>query len=323
MHKSSKQTSSEQTNKKNIETDLYFINPWTIVKQWYQSDLGQELFKIEKKCLKKQLEKIFGYNLIQLGCLGAAGTANSGADRLIYDSKISYKFVFESLSDSRQCSLNCDFSALPVKNNSIDAIVLPHTLEFESDPHQILREVERVLMAEGKAIFFVFNPYSLWGLLHKYWQIKRRIKTNQSVQTQMPLPSCGQLISQKRLKDWLQLLGFDIELVKGYFFRPPLQNSSLLKNIQFIEKTGEMSGFIPAGAYMIVATKRVSTLTPIRQPWRLSPRLMGTQASTTQQSSSAFKAVDFKNSQIKSTDRQSSKGIVLTQQRKDKGNNNK
>ena len=289
MTKPVKQIFSHSEQNNNLENIRQFNNPWKIVKQWYGTDLGHELFKIEKNILKKQLEHLFGYNLVQLGCLDISH------DSLILHSKISNQFIFESIASadkvSQSSSVNTSFDELPIQNNSIDLIILPHTLEFEEYPHQILREVERVLMPEGKLLLFAFNPYSLWGLWHKYWQIKAKVKSQ--YREKIPLPSCGHLISQSRLKDWLQLLGFDVETVQGYFFRPPLQNLGILNQLEFIEKAGNISQLIPAGGYMMLATKRVSTLTPIRQPWRLSRAVMGTKVP--EQAGSGFKANDMKH----------------------------
>lgn len=289
MNKRINQLTNQHNSNESAEIQAQFLNPWAVVKDWYQTDLGQELFNLEKQCISKQIEHFFGYNLIQLGCFDIKN------ESLISLSKISNHFVFESLPAtarlSEQADINVRFEALPVKSNSIDLLVLPHTLEFEKYPHQILREVERVLMAEGKVILFVFNPYSLWGLWHKYWQIK--IKSQAA--TQAPLPSYGNLISQRRLKDWLQLLGFDIDYVQGYFSRPPLKNASLLNKLSFIEKISGASSLIPVGAYMVIASKRVSTLTPIRQPWVFSKPISTSKA---QQPSSGFKGHKVKK-QIK------------------------
>ncbi|MBK6906226.1 MAG: methyltransferase domain-containing protein [Rhodocyclaceae bacterium] len=45
-----------------------------------------------------------------------------------------------------------DVHHLPFASNSIDLVVVPHTLEFDSNPHQVLREVERVLVPEGQVL---------------------------------------------------------------------------------------------------------------------------------------------------------------------------
>jgi len=264
-----------------------FHNPWMMVRQWYSSDLGQALLVHEKQCLKKLLEHVFGYNLVQLGCLD---------DEALTDgSRTSFQFIFESLAQTLQVNscthVTSRFDDLPLQNHSIDAILLPHTLEFEQNPHQILREVERVLVAEGKAIFLGFNPISLWGFWHKYWEMKDRISRKES-DRQIPLPSCGHLISQKRLRDWLQLMGFDIDLVSEYFYRPPLQSSVLLQKMEFIERAGQVSRILPAGAYLMVATKRVSTLTPIPQRWKLSKTIIASETA---------EPAGFKNSRFKKT----------------------
>ena len=65
----------------------------------------------------------------------------------------------------RPVSLTCDFTELPFASHSLDLVVLPHVLEFSTDPHQVLREVERVLIPEGQVIICGFNPTSLWGCL--------------------------------------------------------------------------------------------------------------------------------------------------------------
>ena len=286
-------SSFSKKNKKNEEKRCHFDNPWLMARNWYASELGQALYDVEKQSLDKLLEHIFGYNLVQLGCLKTEAKNNS----LISNSRISSQFVLESLAQPDQLNsgscINTRFDELPIQNQSIDAIILPHTLEFEQNPHQILREVERVLVAEGKAIFLGFNPTSLWGFWHKYWEMKDRIADKNSTKgnEDIPLPSCGHLIGQKRLRDWMQLLGFDIDLVKEYFYRPPLQNSVLLKKLEFIERAGQLSKILPAGGYIMVASKRVSTLTPIPQGWKLAKTFISPEAS---QPSAGFKNTNIK-----------------------------
>lgn len=259
-----------------------FENPWLMVRDWYSSELGQALLINERQSLDKLLEHIFGYNLVQLGCLDISFNTRGLTDA----SRTSFQYIIESLTDEEQANplaqLISAFEQLPIQNQSIDAVLLPHTLEFEHNPHQILREVERILVAEGKAIILGFNPFSTWGLWHKYWEIKskrkKRIWSNNQEKNGaacgVPLPSCGHLISQKRLRDWLQLLGFDIELVSEYFYRPPIRSSVLLKKLQFMEQAGQFSRLLPAGGYLMVATKRVSTLTPVRESWKFANRIL-------------------------------------------------
>jgi len=276
-------TPVEKKTAQSTANQLLFSDPWPMVRQWYSGELGQTLLQSEQSQLAKFLEQIFGYNLLQLGCLDA--------DELIKQARTSYQYIFSSSQHRHECASHSIslFAQLAVQNQSIDAVILPHTLEFEANPHQILREVERILLAEGKLIILGFNPFSLWGLWHKYWEIRQRVfstsKTradkNYSKTDNLPLPSYGRLISQKRLSDWLQLLGFDVEQVCEHFYRPPINRSGLLKKLQFMEQAGPFSRVLPAGAYVLLATKRVSTLTPIKPKWKFPKAIMGAKVTQT------------------------------------------
>ncbi|WP_198264585.1 methyltransferase domain-containing protein [sulfur-oxidizing endosymbiont of Gigantopelta aegis] len=253
------------------------LSAWLRVREWYTSELGQALLASEKNALNDLLEQVFGYNLVQLGCLDKAG--------LMAKSRTCSQYVIESLKPvshlNNHSHLITEFEQLPIQNHSVDAVILPHTLEFEANPHQILREVERILVAEGKAVFLGFNPYSTWGLWHKYWDVKNTLANKKNKHKAphelAPLPSCGHLISQRRLRDWLQLLGFDIDLISEYFYRPPIASLVLLNKLEFMEQAGQFSRILPAGGYLLVATKRVSTLTPIRPRWRFAKGIIGTE----------------------------------------------
>jgi SAM-dependent methyltransferase len=68
--------------------------------------------------------------------------------------------------DSRPAAhaLCCEPEYLPFADQSLDLVVLPHTLERAEDPHRSLAEVERVLRPEGRVVIVGLNPVSLWGL---------------------------------------------------------------------------------------------------------------------------------------------------------------
>lgn len=84
-----------------------------------------------------------------------------------------------------------DPSAIPLLGSSVDACVLAHTLDYTSDPHQVLREVERVLTADGWLILSGFNPHSLVGA----GRLFRRLRRHQPWRTRMFAP--------ERVTDWL------------------------------------------------------------------------------------------------------------------------
>jgi SAM-dependent methyltransferase len=88
-----------------------------------------------------------------------------------------------------QPALVTDFSALPFEENSLDLVVLPHSLELNLDPHTTLREVERVLVPEGKVVICCLNPASLWGLRQRRAHLYRRLGVSASFTCPMPASS--------------------------------------------------------------------------------------------------------------------------------------
>ena len=147
-------------------------------------------------------------------------------------------------------------------SDTIDAIVLPHTLEISSDPHQVLREADRSLIPDGHLVIIGFNPRSLWGM--------RRALARKHRQ----MPWGGQFLSMNRMKDWLRLLGFDTLHAHYLFQYPPLQNVRLLEKLGITGAPGNDYGrkYLSA-AYILVARKRSIIMTPLKESPRERRRL--------------------------------------------------
>jgi hypothetical protein len=88
------------------------------------------------------------------------------------------------------------------------------------------------------------------------------------------VPWRGQFLALTRLRDWLALLGFDVLSQDACFFKPPFSNENLLKRLDFLDKVGSRMPVYFSGAYLLVARKRVTTLTPVRPRWRPRRRLV-------------------------------------------------
>ena len=153
-------------------------------------------------------------------------------------------------------TLCAPLDTLPFRSDSIDAILLPHTLELVEDPYAVLREAERVLTGEGCLMICGFNPFSGWGA--------RRVFGRYFGRPAFP-PRTERMLSERRLRDWVALLGFDVDSVHGY--------------LGFLPMKGSLSEVHPrrsltAGAYLLKARKRVSTLTLIRPRRRVRQRVL-------------------------------------------------
>ncbi len=224
---------------------------------WYNRPVGRLLLEQERAQLDRILPTLFGYHLLQVGMLLG--------DDLLSGSRVSHCVVLDAdyESETLKPGLNAYPDALPIASDSIDVVVLPHTLEFDRDPHQILREVERVLIAEGHVVVLGFNPLSLWGA----WRLLLR-RRNQP-------PWNGDFLTRTRIKDWMALMGFDLISLDPHSFRPPIQRKGIMKKLQFMEKLGPRLWPRLSGAYILVAQKRVTTLTPLKPRWRPRRSLIG------------------------------------------------
>lgn len=228
------------------------------LEQWYAGRLGELMAEQEQQQLDTELVDLFGYHLLHLG-------SPSGSS-LLRASRVRHRMRMQPDPDLQACRRNekqlcASPVALPFLPDCLDVVVLAHILEFSNDPHTVLREAERTLIPEGHVVILGFNPVSLWGLARLFRLGKRRV------------PWCGHFLTPTRLKDWLALLGFEIVRQRRYFYRPPWQHPRLLHRLAFLERLGSRLWPIFGGGYLLVARKRVSTLTPIRPRWRARRRM--------------------------------------------------
>ena len=224
--------------------------------QWFKQEPGNGLCNLEHAYLDQALNNLFGYYILQIGNLNQVS--------LISNCRVSNKVVLDFYhdKDSSNTSLVSDSESFALDSESMDVVVMPHTLEFETTPHQVLREANRVLIGEGHLIITGFNPWSLWGL----WRLFLAWRD-------IP-PWSGKFIPLSRIKDWLSLLDFEVVETDHFYFRPPLKNTRMMNSLLFLEKMGKYLWPILGGVYIVVAKKRVVPLTPIKLEWHKRRRLI-------------------------------------------------
>lgn len=157
-----------------------------------------------------------------------------------------------------------DFCALPFSAHSLDLVVMPHALELADDPHAALREVERVLVPEGRVVISGLNPTSLWAMSRRPAQLLRRCVAGHFA------PADQQLIGFWRLRDWLRLLGFEVEVARFGCYRPALQNEKWFSRLVSMENLGQRWWPIFGAVYFLVAVKRVRGMTLQSPPWKIA-----------------------------------------------------
>jgi len=233
---------------------------------WLQSAPGRVLLHWEQACLDSAVADVFGYHALQLGLPEMDGLrANRMPHRWVASDSLCIPQTLDlpppddvrisTLPSGQSVALHCDFDALPFANHSLDLVVLPHALELARDPHLLLREVERVLVPEGKVMIIGFNPASLWGLRQRLGHARRAVGLGR--RNPLYLPRAGEFLNYWRLRDWLRLLSFDIEGGRFGCYRPPYTSARWLERSAWVERLGERWWPVLGAVYFLVAVKRV------------------------------------------------------------------
>jgi SAM-dependent methyltransferase len=215
-----------------------------MLSDWFDTPRGRYVLAWEQAQFNAAVEDVFGFNAVQLGLPELD---------FLRESRIPLK-VRAGLESG--CGLRAEPVQLPLASQSIDLLALPHVLEFGPQPHAILREAERVLMPEGSVVISGFNPLSLWGAARAL-----------SWKREDP-PWRGKFIGVLRLKDWLALLGFELNGGRFGCYAPPFSRSQWLERFAFMEKAGDRWWPICGGVYVVRAIKRHVGMRLVVPTWR-------------------------------------------------------
>jgi len=227
------------------------------------SPAGRYVLAWEQTQLDAAVSDIFGYHALQLGLPEIDALRENrmplrfcAADRQLLVNALDG----EADSGGRRVAIINRYEELPFATHSIDLVVLPHILEFAADPHQVLREVERVLVPEGHVVITGFNPASLWGLR----QYCERLGAAPF------LPREGSFIALPRVKDWLKLLSFEFAGGRFGCYAPSVRTAAWLNRWRFMEKAGDRWWPVFGAVYLLTAVKRVRGMRLIGAVWKNS-----------------------------------------------------
>ncbi|RUO60833.1 methyltransferase domain-containing protein [Pseudidiomarina marina] len=214
---------------------------------WLQLPHGEWMRAELSKALAPHCAKVFGYYFARVGQLAKSVE--------LPDLRVQHQF---SAALTGEANIRTDLEYWPFAEGVLDAIMMIGQLEFERDPHQVLRELSRSLIADGHIILAGFNPLSP-AIMTGVWPANVK-----------KLPWCGRYFSKARINDWLALLNFEI-IDSGYvaptmmFSKTASASVGLTHVSRFIPQVGAM--------YYIVARKREFPLTVIRHKQRAKPHV--------------------------------------------------
>lgn len=232
------------------------------LESWYELESGRYLLQQTRAAAQDMLERAFGYHILQLGY--------GGPQPLCLGSPINHRIVCRSghAASSQPlpaASLIAESCELPLDSDSIDVVVAHHCLEFAHNPHQVLREIQRVLTPQGQLLVVGFNPYSLQGLGAQF----RRVARN-------PLWQAYRPVSERRLTDWLHLLGCEVQDLSWLYAVPPAGRGRVHKALTRLDRWATRCNLPLGGVYMLHAVKQVAGRNRPRRPVRArSGRLIG------------------------------------------------
>ena len=212
---------------------------------FYETPHGKILQKLERDYLRRSITVSCKQTILQLGHLG-------WEDEFI-DCSFFQKFHIldtQGKGSNKAIRIFAKSHTLPIQSETVDLVIVPHLLEFDAHRFQTMREIERVLKAEGEVIILNFNPLSLWVRLQFLWNIK------------MSNTWKGHFIFRARILDWLKLLNFEMTTSSEITL-----NSIVSTPGQF--KLRKQTFF--SMSYAVRAIKRQYTLIPL-SPIKIRPR---------------------------------------------------
>ncbi|WP_126445658.1 class I SAM-dependent methyltransferase [Sulfuricystis multivorans] len=211
---------------------------------WLETPQGRYALAWEQTKTDLLAADIFGFNAVQIGFPQID---------FLRANRMPLRFT---CCEEGPCTTRADPHHLPFATNSVDLVVLPHILEFDANPHQILREVDRVLVPEGSVLVIGFNPFSLWGL--------RRLFSGSRGEP----PWQGRYLSVPRLRDWFALLGFETRGGAFGCYAPPLRQEKWLARWHCIEAAGDRWWPYLGAVYVLQAIKRQHGLRLVTPKWK-------------------------------------------------------
>jgi len=228
--------------------------PKLTLDHWLAGPLGGMLLAEERAMVAASLECAFGLHCLQVG--------DWGGPAAFLDCARTRRSALVAERAGPGIALVAEAAALPLQSDSVDVMLLPHTLEFAPDPHEVLREAARVLTGEGELVVLGFDPLGTWSLRNAF------------TRGGCP-PGIVRTIAATRLADWLKLVGFEVGPAARYLYAPPLASLAAARARGFLERAGRRAWPRFSGAYLLHARKRVHSMTPVRLRKRMRTAVIG------------------------------------------------
>lgn len=220
---------------------------------WYHTPMGGRLIEVERQLVSRALAGRFGTHLVQL---------DSGYHQPLFEPRLYACGVLMTQLDNRApCpSVRGDAEALPFEPESLDALIMHHTLDQCDNPYQAVREAAQTLRPGGILVIVGFNPYSTWGLRALFSRARTGLWRSR-------------FIGSHRVSDWMQLLNFELERSEKHGFMSPFSRPAWLSKLSVFGRIQKSVLPVTGSVYLLVGCKQVAGRINGRARWRPKPIL--------------------------------------------------
>lgn len=225
------------------DTDLAFA-------QWLQSESGAALLGAERRLLDDILVRMVGYYAVQCSV--------GGVSSLLQSCRVRCRYRVGRRAETSECELRADPASLPFARHSLDLVLLHHSLDFEANPHAVLREATRTLIPGGMLVVVGFNPFSLWGVTRLLrWAGGRA-------------PWLARFLPARRVHDWFGVLGLELEGYESGGYGWPTARAAASTGLW--QRLAEHVWPRRGAFYILVARKRAAMIRPVPRRFAMPER---------------------------------------------------
>jgi len=213
---------------------------------WKELAQGEWVQEQVEHAIEPWLSRMFGYHLLKIGAL--SGQLNTSQCAISHQIKLAPELGADVIAEPAR---------LPFQESSVDGCILALTLNFHHNPHQLLREINRVTVPGGHVLIVGLNPVSPLGLASLNPQLGHKYPYN------------GRFFTQSRVNDWLAVLGYKVVAQQKLIYSSLLTAPHYTHHLQAL-----LGNNIPSfgSFYCVMAKKLVRPLTPVKPRWLIQPK---------------------------------------------------
>ena len=245
---------------------------------FFNSEPGERLLKHQQEKINELLGTTVGYNCIQMSIVKSVSLCDP--EKVGYLARVGYA---PGTNSENKDDVWTEFESLPIASSCVDVVILHHVLDFSPTPHELLREIDRVMTDSGTLITVSFKPWSIWAVYKRYLQLRHGLDGR-------VLRHCRPT-SPARLADWLRLLNFEVKNRDSNYVLPgKVRRLKLPERLPGFFRQGLRQLLSPFAMYFLCVAKKKTyanrVATPPIRVRKPKPSVLGVTSSSSQGSSS-------------------------------------